>query len=79
MQAFIAGYCEISLIKSVSLLLYRTLANAQGFKQTVCPNVYSEMSYYVTNGACTTADPGQPLYEPVKVPSRILRTFPTAS
>ena len=41
--------------------------NAQGFKQTVCPNVYSEMSYYVTNGACTTADPGQPLYEPVNL------------
>lgn len=37
--------------------------NAQGFKQTSCPNIYSEMAYYVTNGACTTADPGQPNYE----------------
>ena len=41
--------------------------NAQGFKQTVSPNVYSTMGYYVTNGACTTADPGQPMYEPVNL------------
>ena len=41
--------------------------NAQGFKQTVCPNIYSEMGYYVTNGACTTADPGQPMYEPLAI------------
>lgn len=33
--------------------------NAQMFKHTACPNIYSEMGYYVTNGACTTADPGQ--------------------
>ena len=25
------------------------------------------MGYYVTNGACTTADPGQPMYEPVNL------------
>ncbi len=41
--------------------------NAQGFKQTTCPNIYSKMGYYVTNGACTTADPGQPQYEPVNL------------
>ncbi|CVH77039.1 hypothetical protein C2L80_05400 [Rubneribacter badeniensis] len=41
--------------------------NAQGFKQTVSPNIYSKMAYYVTNGACTTADPGQPQYEPVNL------------
>lgn len=41
--------------------------NAQSFKQTTCPNIYSEMGYYVTNGACTTADPGQPGYEPVNL------------
>lgn len=41
--------------------------NAQGFKSTVCPNIYSEMGYYVTNGACTTADPGKDLWEPVNL------------
>lgn len=41
--------------------------NAQGFKQTNCPNIYSKMGYYVTNGACTTADPGQPQYEQVNL------------
>ncbi len=35
-------------------------AERAGFKSTSCPNIYSEMAYYVTNGACTTADPGQP-------------------
>lgn len=42
-------------------------ANAQGFKSTVCPNIYSEMGYYVTNGACTTADPGKDVWEPVNL------------
>ena len=42
-------------------------ANAQGFKSTTCPNIYSEMSYYVTNGACTTADPGKDTWEPVNL------------
>ncbi len=42
-------------------------ANAQGFKSTSCPNIYSEMSYYVTNGACTTADPGKDVWEPVNL------------
>lgn len=41
--------------------------NAQGFKSTSCPNIYSEMEYYVTNGACTTADPGKDLWEPVNL------------
>lgn len=41
--------------------------NAQAFKSTSCPNIYSEMEYYVTNGACTTADPGGPLWEPVNL------------
>lgn len=42
-------------------------ANAQGFKSTICPNIYSEMGYYVTNGACTTADPGKDHWEPVNL------------
>lgn len=42
-------------------------ANAQGFKSTVCENIYSEMAYYVTNGACTTADPGKDHWEPVNL------------
>ena len=42
-------------------------ANAQGFKSTSCPNIYSEMEYYVTNGACTTADPGKDSWEPVNL------------
>lgn len=42
-------------------------ANAQGFKSTSCPNIYSEMAYYVTNGACTTADPGKDHWEPVNL------------
>ncbi len=42
-------------------------ANAQGFKSTSCPNIYSEMEYYVTNGACTTADPGKDAWEPVNL------------
>lgn len=42
-------------------------ANAQGFKCTSCPNIYSEMAYYVTNGACTTADPGKDHWEPVNL------------
>lgn len=42
-------------------------ANAQGFKSTSCPNIYSEMGYYVTNGACTTADPGKDHWEPVNL------------
>lgn len=41
--------------------------NAQGFKSTSCPNIYSEMGYYVTNGACTTADPGKDQWEPVNL------------
>ena len=41
--------------------------NAQGFKSTTCPNIYSEMEYYVTNGACTTADPGKDAWEPVNL------------
>ena len=41
--------------------------NAQGFKSTACPNIYSEMEYYVTNGACTTADPGKDMWEPVNL------------
>ncbi len=42
-------------------------ANAQAFKSTSCPNIYSEMGYYVTNGACTTADPGKDMWEPVNL------------
>lgn len=41
--------------------------NAQAFKSTSCPNIYSEMEYYVTNGACTTADPGGPHWETVNL------------
>ena len=41
--------------------------NAQAFKSTSCPNIYSEMAYYVTNGACTTADPGKDMWEPVNL------------
>jgi xanthine dehydrogenase molybdenum-binding subunit len=41
--------------------------NAQAFKSTSCPNIYSEMEYYVTNGACTTADPGKDMWEPVNL------------
>ena len=42
-------------------------ANAQAFKSTSCPNIYSEMAYYVTNGACSTADPGKDSWEPVNL------------
>ena len=41
--------------------------NAQAFKSTSCPNIFSEMGYYVTNGACTTADPGKDQWEPVNL------------
>ncbi len=41
--------------------------NAQAFKSTSCPNIYSEVEYYVTNGACTTADPGKDHWEPVSM------------
>lgn len=41
--------------------------NAQAFKSTACPNIYSDMAYYVTNGACTTADPGKDMWEPVNL------------